>query len=582
MIYWRWLIVIACIASCQSKPVATPVPTAVWVQFEQSFFKDLWSLYPVWASAQGLREYDKELRIPNKNYFEEQKAFVNKFNQRLEQIRLESLQQSEQVDYRLVKNFLDSTLWDLETFKSHEWDFSKFNVGSALATVYESKVAVAERVQNLRARLKKIPDYYAAAFLNITKPTQEHLRLAVQQNKGTVLYMQNTLTPFLKQMTDKEAHAELTTAETAIQRYIQKLENLDQRLKKKNDYKSFRIGTKLYNEKFDLDLQINATAENIYAYALQEQGNALREMIKLSHSLWDKYFPQQKKPKEEKQLVRTVVARLTEAHATQKTFLDEVRAQLPQLSKFVKEKNLLEIDSSKSLVVRNTPEYEQGFAVAGVDAPGPFDSNKETFYNVMPLDKMNGQRAASFLREYNNYTLQILNIHEAIPGHYVQLVYSRKTPSLIKAVFGNGTMSEGWAVYCERMMLENGYGNQEPELWLMYYKWYLRVVANTILDYEIHNKNLTREGAMRLLMEDSFQEKTEAEMKWDRATYSQVQLASYFSGFSEIYRFREQMQKEKDFNLKNFHETFLSFGSAPIRDIIGLMTKSPIPDSAEL
>lgn len=186
---------------------------------------------------------------------------------------------------------------------------------------------------------------------------------------------------------------------------------------------------------------------------------------------------------------------------------------------------------------------------------------------------MSKERAKSFLREYNNYTMQILNIHEGIPGHYVQLVYSMKSPSLVKKIFGNGTMIEGWAVYSERMMLENGYGNNSPELWLMYYKWYLRVVCNTILDYELHNKNLSQKNALKLLMDDAFQEKTEAEMKWERATYSQVQLASYFSGFSQIYQFRENLKKAQGekFNLKEFNEHFLSYGSAPIRDIIDLM-----------
>ena len=166
-----------------------------------------------------------------------------------------------------------------------------------------------------------------------------------------------------------------------------------------------------------------------------------------------------------------------------------------------------------------------------------------------------------------------MNIHEAIPGHYVQLVYSNQSPSLVKSIFGNGPMVEGWAVYTERMMLEEGYGENSQELWLMYYKWFLRVVTNTIIDYEIHNKKLTKKDAMKLMVEDAFQEKAEAEGKWNRATVSQVQLASYFAGFSEIYQLRETIKKEdgEDFNLKQFHETFLSFGSAPIKEIKKLM-----------
>ena len=177
------------------------------------------------------------------------------------------------------------------------------------------------------------------------------------------------------------------------------------------------------------------------------------------------------------------------------------------------------------------------------------------------------------LREYNKYILQILNIHEAIPGHYTQLVYSNQSPSLIKSLFGNNAMIEGWAVYTERMMLENGYGNDEDEMWLMYYKWNLRSTCNTILDYSVHTKNMSKEEAMHLLIDEAFQEKTEAENKWRRVSVTQVQLCCYFTGYTEIYDFREDLKKQMGdkFNLKKFHEKFLSYGSAPVKYIKDLM-----------
>ena len=136
-------------------------------------------------------------------------------------------------------------------------------------------------------------------------------------------------------------------------------------------------------------------------------------------------------------------------------------------------------------------------------------------------------------------------------------------------------MVEGWAVYSERMMLEEGYGNFEPELWLMYYKWNLRVIANTIFDYSIQVKGMTEEQAITLMTEEAFQQTAEAEGKWRRATLSQVQLTSYYSGYREIYDFREELktsQGEK-FDLKTFHEQFLSYGSAPVKYIRELMMK---------
>ncbi|MFB1023598.1 MAG: DUF885 domain-containing protein, partial [Vicingaceae bacterium] len=233
------------------------------------------------------------------------------------------------------------------------------------------------------------------------------------------------------------------------------------------------------------------------------------------------------------------------------------------------------LDSKKPLVVRETPEYMRGFAGASISAPGPYDADAETYYNVTPLDHYTEAEAESYLREYNNYTLQILNIHEAIPGHYTQLVYSNQSPSLIKSIMGNGAMIEGWAVYTERMMLEAGYGGDNLEMGLMYYKWNLRTVCNTILDYGIQVLDFTEEDAMQLLMTEAFQEKSEAEGKWRRARLSQVQLCSYFTGFYEIMQLREELQEimGEKFDLKTFHEDFLSYGSAPVKYIRKLMLK---------
>jgi uncharacterized protein (DUF885 family) len=225
-------------------------------------------------------------------------------------------------------------------------------------------------------------------------------------------------------------------------------------------------------------------------------------------------------------------------------------------------------------VVRKEPDYMAGVAGASISAPGPYDKNANTYYNVGSLSGWSKEESESYLREYNDYILQILNIHEAIPGHYTQLVYSNQSPSIIKAILGNGAMIEGWAVYTERMMLESGYKNSD-EMWLMYYKWNLRTVCNTILDNSVHTRNMSKQEGINLLTKEAFQQTAEAEGKWKRVTLSQVQLCSYFTGYTEIYDFREELKKEqgKGFNLKQFHEKFLSYGSAPVKYIKELMLK---------
>ena len=280
------------------------------------------------------------------------------------------------------------------------------------------------------------------------------------------------------------------------------------------------------------------------------------------------------KPTDKLQLIKKVIDKISLQHTTPAKFQSEIEKQIPELAAYVKEKDLLYIDPSKPLVVRKEPAYMAGVAGASISAPGPYDKNANTYYNVGSLNGWTAERAESYLREYNDYVLQILNIHEAIPGHYTQLVYSNQSPSIIKAILGNGAMIEGWAVYAERMMLESGYKNS-PEMWLMYYKWNLRTTCNTILDYSVHSKNMSKEEAMSLLIDEAFQQQAEAEGKWTRVSVSQVQLCSYFAGYTEIYDFREMLKKEKgtNFNLKQFHEKFLSYGSAPVKYIKELMLK---------
>lgn len=281
-------------------------------------------------------------------------------------------------------------------------------------------------------------------------------------------------------------------------------------------------------------------------------------------------------------LIKRLIDTLSLQHTKADSFKISIQQQLPQLTEFINRKNLLYLDPKKPLEVRDEPGYMAGVAGASMSSPGPYETNGKAYYNVGTLEGWSKEDAESYLREYNNYILQILNIHEALPGHYVQLVYSNKSPSLIKSILQNNTMIEGWAVYSELMMMENGYGNPDPnassttpEFWLMYYKWNLRSTCNTILDIGVHTREMSKEEAMDLLTRQAFQQKSEAEGKWHRVQVTNVQLTSYYTGFKEIMDLRTlwQQKQGKNYTLKAFNEKFLSYGSAPVKYIKELMLK---------
>ncbi|MGB0930346.1 MAG: DUF885 domain-containing protein, partial [Chitinophagales bacterium] len=488
--------------------------------------------------------------------------------------------------FALIKNQLESLIWYDTVFRSFEWNPSIYNIGGGFdRLVGDKEMPLKDKIAKLYAKMKNVPAYYKAAIQNIKTPTLEHTQLAAFRIGGTLDVFDKkirNLTAEAKKedwgkVEAKDFENRLSEAIGSIQMFEKYLnQRILPSLEKRDDVRSFRIGEEMFDKKFEYDIQAGYSAKELYDIAVTEKTAIHQKMFGIADKLWSKYFPETKAPSDQLMQVDLLIDEISQKHVKREEFMNAIEKQLPELVAFVNEKDLLYLDPAKPLEVRATPEYMRGTAGASISAPGPFDKDAPTYYNVTPLDDYNDEQAESYLKEYNHYMLQILNIHEAIPGHYAQLVYANQSPSLVKSVFGNGAMIEGWACYTERMMLEEGYGNNEPELWLMYYKWNLRIACNTILDYSVHVLDMSKEEALDLLMNEAFQESAEAEGKWKRAQLSQVQLCSYFAGLTEIYNFREERKAElgEDFNLKAFHEKFLSFGSAPVKEIRKLMVKT--------
>jgi uncharacterized protein (DUF885 family) len=548
-------------------------------EFKSSFIEALWQVNPEWANAQGYHKYDSVLVVPDKQHRDMEVAFSKAYLTTLHSFDVKSLSENDQIDYHMIENQLLSTIWNINEFKSYEWNPSAYNVGEGFALLLTERYGTLEgRLHSFNLKLNKVPAYYKAAMKNILRPTIPHTDLAIQQNKGSIEIFEQMLNDELakSKLSDAEKNEIQTKAKlavAAINEYVAWLEKDIKPNLNESTARSYRIGKELYDKKFSFDLQSGYSPETIYDKALKRKEELHTEMAKLSTQLWPKYFSGKPMPNDKKELIKKVLDTICTQHVDKDKFQAAVEKQLPELVSFINKKNLLYIDPKKPLVVRQTPEYMEGFSVASINAPGPYDKEANTYYNVGSLKKFSPEKAESFLREYNKYTMQIINIHEAIPGHYTQLVYSNQSPSLIKSIFGNGAMVEGWAVYTERMMLEEGYGENSPELWLMYYKWHLRSVCNTLLDYSLQVKNMSEKDAMDLLVNDAFQQQAEATGKLRRASLSQVQLCSYFTGYSEIYDLREELKKKQgsSFNLKAFHEKFLSYGSAPVKYIKAMM-----------
>ncbi|MES2017030.1 MAG: DUF885 domain-containing protein [Pseudomonadota bacterium] len=561
--------------------VALPLEATADKRFNtlgMQFLGALWRIDPENAIYVGKYDSAAHLTIPNPESRAQQLAFIDEWLQKFDKVDASKLSAKQRTDHALVVNKLKSDRWYLTEFREFEWNPSLHNIAQPLDLILGSEYAAKpQRLRTLLKRIASVPAFYAAAQASIVNPTHEHTQLALQQAPGTMTMLadlgkaaqESILTP-----AEKNQFAQrIAAAGTALIGYVDFLTELDKKQQASNSARSFRIGRALYEPKFAFDVQASVSAEQMYQKALAAREQLLQRMDGYADELWTKTMGNAAKPVDRTAKIGMVIDRLSSSHVAPQDFFAEIRRQIPVLQDWVVKNNLLTLDPNKPLVVRETPLYQRGVAGASIDAPGPYRPQDRTFYNVTPLDGLTPEQAESSLREYNTWILQILNIHEAIPGHYAQLVYANKSPSLIKSLFGNGAMVEGWAVYGERMMLESGYGGNTPEMWLMYSKWNLRTVTNTILDYSVHVLGMTEEQAMDLLVRQAFQTKSEATEKWHRAQVSSVQLTSYFSGYSEIMELREQRKQAlgPKFVLKDFHEQFLSYGSAPVKMIKELM-----------
>lgn len=569
------LLFLAVLASCNksTKSSETGDDNKKFEQYKDGFLTSLWELNPDWAANQGYHKLDSVLIVPNSEAFKKQIDFANANLDSLKNYNIENLSDNNKTDFYMIKNQIEGTIFSINEMKSYEWNPAEYNVCGVFAEILNGNYdSLDNRLRNFDLKMRNIPTFYEAAKTNIKSPTLEHTQLAIDQNLGGLSVFETDLVTALakSKLSEEEKKSILDKSKLAVA----SIKSYADWLKKLNNKtpRSFRLGSELYAKKFNFDIQSAYTADEMYEKAVAHKKELHAEMFTLANKLWSKYMGSAPKPTDKLELIKQVIDKVSLQHTTPEKFQSEIEKQIPELTAYVKAKDLLYIDPSKPLVVRKEPDYMAGVAGASISAPGPYDKNANTYYNVGSMNGWTAERAESYLREYNDYILQILNIHEAVPGHYTQLVYSNQSPSIIKSVLGNGAMIEGWAVYAERMMLESGYKNSD-EMWLMYYKFHLRATCNTILDISVHTKNMSKEEAINLMVIEGFQQQAEADGKWKRVTLSQVQLCSYYTGFNEIYELRDLLKKKEGdkFNLKAFHEKFLSYGSAPVKYIKELM-----------
>jgi uncharacterized protein (DUF885 family) len=347
----------------------------------------------------------------------------------------------------------------------------------------------------------------------------------------------------------------------------------------------FRAGAEIFDRKLAFALNTPMTRQQIRNRAEAEFDRVRSEMYEVARVIYAEKYPLARFPDEPDENYRQVIIRAGLEVAYQDLpprdgIVATAKAQVQQATDFVREHDLVQVpDDPVEVIIM--PEFARGFSIAYCDSPGPLDTGQKTFYAISPIpEDWTETQVESFLREYNVYSMQDLTVHEAMPGHYLQLAHSGRYPSTLRAVLQSGTFIEGWAVYAEQLMVDAGYNDNDPRQKLIALKWLLRSVTNALMDQAIHVDGMTRDEAMDLMVEGGFQEEREAALKWVRAQLSFTQLSTYMVGYLEHKDLQAEVSQAwgADYAPRGYHDQLLSFGSPPVMYARALLLDLPIPE----
>ncbi len=353
---------------------------------------------------------------------------------------------------------------------------------------------------------------------------------ASRQNRGSIGFYEQEIFEIAGPTSQRDALRAAAAPVVACLKEYQEFLEKDLRPRANGDW---RLGREKFAKKLELELDAGLTADQVLAEAETEFHRVERDMYTIARQLWSRYYAGQPLPPDDEAGRRETVARVLQAvgkeHGPPETLTQDARATVARIREFIGERHILRLPDPDRCQVIEMPEFQRGNSTAYLNAAPPLDVTAPSAYAVSPPPKdWDPQRVRSLLEEYNRHMLQILTIHEAYPGHYVQLEYANRVPSLIRRVLGSGVYIEGWAVYTEQMMLDQGYGDGDLALRLTQLKFYLRAVANTILDHRMHCGGMTDDEALQLLTQGAFQSEGEARLKIIRAKQTSCQLFDLF------------------------------------------------------
>lgn len=529
--------------------------------------------HPYFATRIGNHEFDDRLDDLSPKARAEDLERTRKLLAALPKtIDFDKLSPAGQIDFQIWQQELEFALWKEENQKPFETDprvFGEYITDSVFIILTQSTLPRERNVANAAGRITYVPKVIEAAKESLKNPPRILTEIAIQRAKAAIAFYEKEIyalteeTPVTSPLTEP-----CRQAVAALKGYADWLEK--ELLPRSTG--EWRLGKDKFAAKLERELQAGITAEELIREAEAEAERVEQEMWYVAKQLWASRFPGQVVPPDDsdgrRECVRAVLADLGKDHGKPDQLVAEAKATVQGIKDFIEANKILTLPDPDRCQIVEMPAFQRGYSVAYLNPAPPLDPDADSLYAVAPPpEDWPEERQLAFLREYNRPMLKILTIHEAYPGHYVQLEYANRHPSMIRKVYYSGVYAEGWAVYTEQMMLDQGYGDGDLSLRLHQLKFYLRTILNAILDYKMHCEEMTDEQALALLVGRGMQTEGEAVGKVQRAKQSSCQLSTYFTGRTAFYRLRQQVQRARGdkFQLGEYHEQVLNQGTIPVK-----------------
>jgi len=491
-----------------------------------------------------------------------------------------SLGLEDAADWHLIDDQIGLNLLEFDRIQAYKHNPTEYVelIGSALFQPLTDEYAAEDvRLGDVLSRVAATPRFLNQAKSELVDADPIFVKVAVEENEGNVDLIQSTIAAAVANRPELKARFD-QVAPPAIKALKDFSEWLQNDLAKRKTDRTWRLGKELYAEKFHLVMETYITPDQVLAEAEDAFKKTRAEMLDLALPLHKQYYPDHDdhaslgQRERENTIIGEVLKKIADDHPKRDDLMQTAKDDLVGIRQFIIDKKIVSLKSRDNLKVIATPEFERGiYSVAGFHSAPPLDQNAEAEFWVTPIDpKTPDDRADSKLREYNNWVLKWLCIHEALPGHYVQAEHANEiqplTRRLARSMYGNGAYVEGWAEYGAQVMMQQGFANSDPRYRISYLKVWLRAIGNSILDVRMQTMGMTDDEAMHFMMDDAFQTRAEAEGKLQRAKLSSTQLPTYYVGTSEWWRLRKAYEtaKGKDFSLTEFHDRALDEGALPV------------------